>query len=163
MCLTSLMQPVFYAIQHPSQYINTMLWEISYLWLVTMPFLIEYKSHFSWQLMPTVWGMQWKPLSHTHITAMMLQWFNDDNWYYSSKAVCGYRSHCIDCYKDNSKQIPAVQKWQTWALQNKGSLCIRRMIVNFNYFNTFTVFFFISSVLCWLPKTGEINHKNLTQ
>ncbi len=104
MCLTSLMQPVFYAIQHPSQYINTILWEISYLWLVTMPFLIEYKSHFSWQLMPTVWGMQWKPLSHTRITAMMLQWFNDDNWYYSSKAVCGYRSHCFDCYKDNSKQ-----------------------------------------------------------
>lgn len=72
--------------------------------VVTMPFLIEHKSHFSWQLMPTVWGMQWKPLSHAHITVMMLQWFNDDNWYHSSKAVCSYRSHCFDCYKDNSKQ-----------------------------------------------------------
>ncbi len=36
MCLTSLMQPVFYAIQHTSQYINTILWEISYLWLLCL-------------------------------------------------------------------------------------------------------------------------------
>ncbi len=36
MCLTSLMQPVFYAIQHASQYINTILWDISYLWFLCL-------------------------------------------------------------------------------------------------------------------------------
>ncbi len=53
MCLTSLMQPLFLC---NTTYITihkyyTMRYFIS---VVTMPFLKEYKSHFSWQLMPTV-------------------------------------------------------------------------------------------------------------
>ncbi len=53
MCLTSLMQPVFLC---NTTYITIHKYYTmrDFISVVSMPFLKEYKSHFSWQLMPTV-------------------------------------------------------------------------------------------------------------